>query len=96
MPPHEARSVRIGDLFAEFELKDQGIEVPRENTSPLNVATWMIVVSFAGIRSARREASRDNRMFVGRGASGGLNRTTNNGHDNNLKEGAWTDGCSLA
>lgn len=49
--------VRFGDMFAEFEMKNAGVEESREMYGLLIVAVWMGLVALAAwLRSARRRA----------------------------------------
>ncbi|HTL06431.1 MAG TPA: transmembrane 220 family protein [Gemmatimonadales bacterium] len=49
--------VRFADMFAEFEMKNAGVEESREMYGLLIVAVWMGLVALAtGLRSARRRA----------------------------------------
>jgi hypothetical protein len=48
--------VRIPDLFAEFEMKDEGVERAREVGGLLIVAVWMLVLVTAALRRPGRPA----------------------------------------
>ena len=49
--------VRFGDMFAEFEMKNAGVEESREMYGLLIVALWMGLVALAvRLRTARRRA----------------------------------------
>jgi hypothetical protein len=53
--PRVIGAVRFTDMFAEFEMKNAGVEESREMYGLLIVAAWMGLVALAtGLRSARR------------------------------------------
>ena len=47
--------VRIGDLFAEFEMKNEMVEQAREVGGLLIVALWMFVLAVSAFRRNRRK-----------------------------------------
>ena len=46
--------VRLGDLFAEFEMKNEMVEQAREMGGLLIVALWMFVLAISAFRRGRR------------------------------------------
>lgn len=54
--PRVLGKVRFADMFAEFEMKNLGVEESREMYGLLIVAVWMGLVAIAAGRRARRGA----------------------------------------
>jgi len=46
----DAAGVRPAEMFAEFEMQDEAVEVAREMFGLLIVAAWMLVLVIAGAR----------------------------------------------
>jgi hypothetical protein len=46
-----AQGVRFRDMFAEFEMRDAGIEVAREVFGLLIIGAWMILVTIGSMRA---------------------------------------------
>jgi hypothetical protein len=55
--PRILGDVRLADLFAEFEMKNAGVELAREMGGLLIVATWMFVLAAVAYATRKREAS---------------------------------------
>jgi hypothetical protein len=66
MAPHTS-GVRPADMFAEFEMKDEAIEVAREMFGLLIVAGWMFVLVIEGVRRRRSQTGMGNGHGRGRG-----------------------------
>ena len=49
------QGVRLGDLFAEFEMKNEMVEQAREVGGLLIVALWMFVLAISAFRRSRRK-----------------------------------------
>jgi hypothetical protein len=52
LAPHVG-GVRPADMFAEFEMKDESIELAREMFGLLIVAAWMVVLVVDGVRQKK-------------------------------------------
>ena len=55
--PRVIGKVRFGELFAEFEMKNAGVEEAREMYGLLIVALWMLAVAWAAWRRSRSTAA---------------------------------------
>jgi hypothetical protein len=56
--PRVIGKVRLGEMFAEFEMKNAGVEESREMYGLLIVALWMLAVAWAAWRRTRPGVSR--------------------------------------